>query len=637
MLAFTYMQGTLRLCAAAGVLLAALGHAHASPPEIYPLAKVQRGQTGYGYTTFQGSKPERFTFEVVSVVPNYLAKQDLIFVKSDDPKMQLPGFWAGMSGSPLYIEDKVACAFSYGFRFNKIALGGCTPLEYMVKDGAVPRRAKIVKGPNGTKIVAPVAATMADWQRLTPTVDAEAALAALGPAHGNWMLSAPLPTPVVHPTSASMGDQVMAAMVPLSVSGFSAPAFRALDAVFAGSTVVPMQAGGAAGSAGGRRVDGEVGPDHFAMGGSIAVEIYRGDMAASAVGTVSYINGNELLAYGHPLFQGGETYAPVSSVMVHAVIPSAQNAFVVGTAVKELGSLVQDRQSAIAADLSLRSPMIPVDIAITTTSIGASGKHVDKGTFHVEVINNKFLTPSLVGAALVNAVGYYLPDKDDVTAKIDSKVSVLGQAPIEFTDYAYANDGASSILGGIRGLRVLVPLLLNPFAPVTVQHVEIAVDLRFEANVGEVQEVRVPTGELIPGQRNLLEVRMTRYDGSDLIEQVPLDVPAAVAGSIVTIEVSGGDVARLDSAPPVDLPTLLAAFRKLLPGTVWAATIYSADDGAALDGKVVKDLPASAQDKLHPQSRTARVAAYKPMARTLAPTTHVIDGSASLLVRVRSK
>src|SRR5438105_2560288 len=133
------MSGIVRLCAAVGVVVCALP-AHASPPEIYPLSKVQRGQTGYGMTTFSGTKPERFTFEVVSVVHNFLPKQDIILVKSDDPKLAVSGFWQGMSGSPLYIEDKLVCAFSYGFRFNKVSLGGCTPLDYMKKDGDSYRR-----------------------------------------------------------------------------------------------------------------------------------------------------------------------------------------------------------------------------------------------------------------------------------------------------------------------------------------------------------------------------------------------------------------------------------------------------------------------------------------------------------------
>ncbi len=124
------------LSAAMVVALASVAHA---APEIYPLEKVHRGQTGYGMTTMAGTVPERFTFEVVSVMHNFLPKQDIILVKSDDPKVQLTGFWQGMSGSPLFIEDKLACAFSYGFRFNKVALGGCTPLQYMKQ-----RRSRLV-------------------------------------------------------------------------------------------------------------------------------------------------------------------------------------------------------------------------------------------------------------------------------------------------------------------------------------------------------------------------------------------------------------------------------------------------------------------------------------------------------------
>src|SRR4030095_9139399 len=138
------MRGFVRRSAALGVaalgVIASAAVAHAQPTEVYPVAKVQRGQTGYGMTTFAGTKPERFTFEVVSVVQNFLPKQDIILVKSDDPKLAVSGFWQGSSGSPLYIDDKLVCAFSYGFRFNKIAMGGCTPIDYMKKEGDTYRR-----------------------------------------------------------------------------------------------------------------------------------------------------------------------------------------------------------------------------------------------------------------------------------------------------------------------------------------------------------------------------------------------------------------------------------------------------------------------------------------------------------------
>jgi hypothetical protein len=192
-------------------------------------------------------------------------------------------------------------------------------------------------------------------------------------------------------------------------------------------------------------------------------------------------------------------------------------------------------------------------------------------------------------------------------------------------------------MGAVRGLRVLVPLMLNPYAPVAIERVDIKVDLRFEANYGDIKEVKVPTTDLIAGERNMVKVLMSTWDGHDVIEDVPVDVPKSLAGGIVQLDVSAGDSAKLDAAPPVDLPSLIAAFRKLLPGNVWAVTLYPADEGVALDGKLVRDLPASAVDKLHPQSHTQRAQAYKPIARTVAPAKRVVNGGSSMLVRVRAK
>ncbi len=618
------MRGHVRLGAAVLGTCLAFGSSAFASPDTYPLEKVKAGQTGYGLTTMSGTKPERFTFEVVSVVHNFLPKQDIILVKSDDKKLAVTGFWQGMSGSPLYIEDKLVCAFSYGFRFNKVALGGCTPIDYMKKEGGTPRRAATAasKG-TGPKIVQQPVASMADWRRLAPTVDAQAAMDALGPARKSWLLSAPLPAPVPHPVETD--GATMTASVPLAVSGFSAPAFGQLEKVFAASNVVPVRAGGTSGTS------TENGPTKFEMGGSLAVQLIRGDMSAAITGTVSYVDGNNILAFGHPMFQTGETYAPVATAFVHTVVPSAQSAFVLASPVKEIGSLTQDRQSSIAADTNLRTPLIPLSITVVT----GNGKHVDKGVFNVDVMDNKFMTPALAGTALMNAINYYLPDRDDVTARVESSVQIKGAAPIEFTDYLYANDGAASVMGAVRGLRVLVPLMLNPYSPVTVERVDIKVDLRFEANYGDIKEIKVPTGDLAVG-RNNVQVLMSTWDGKDIIEDVPVDVPASLAGGIVQLEVTAGDSAKLDAAPPTDLPSLMAAFRKLLPGNVWAATIYPADEGVALEGKLVRDLPASALDKLRPQSHTQRAQTYKPILRTVAPAKRVVNGSASMLVRVRA-
>ncbi len=620
----------MRRCAASGVLLGGLFFAStvsAGGPDPYPIAKVTRGQTGYGMTTMAGSKPEKFTFEVISVVHNMLPKQDIILFRSNDPKIVATNVWRGMSGSPLFLDDKIVCAVSYTWGFNRIAMGGCTPIEYMKKDGDTFRRHNpVAPGPNGTKIVQPVAASLEDWKRISPgpQVDLAAAMTALGPKHRSWLTSTPLPSAIQKP--ATYDGQALTASVPLQIAGFSTPAFNALAQLFAGSTLEPMRAGGT-----GNIPEGDQ-PKSFTPGGAIAIPFIKGDLSAASSGTVTFLDGNKVLAFGHPMFGNGEWYAPVATAYVHTVVTSMPFPFHMTSPIHEAGSLVQDRQASIMADTTLRSPMIPVNIAVSTTH----GKQVQKGEFHVEILDNKFLTAPVAGAAVMNAINYYLPDKEDVTARIDSTLRVRGFDPINFVDYVYANDGASSVMGSVRGIRVLVPLINNPYAPVKIDSLDVKIDLQYAINYGELKEVRVPGAELIPGQRNLVEVRLTTYDGKDIIETVPVDVPASLAGNIIQLEVTSGDSAKLDAAPPVDLPSLMAAVRKLLPGNTWAVTLYPADEGIALDGKLVRDLPATAHDKLHPQSHTQRAVAYKPIARTVATASRVVEGTGTILVRVRA-
>lgn len=613
--------------------------AQAKPPEIYPLEKVHRGQRGYGITTMQGTTPERFEFEVIGVNRNFLPKMDLILVKSDDPKLAVTGFWRGMSGSPLFIEGKLACAFSYGFRFNKVAIGGCTPLHYMQQEGFIPPRrtydqasGTTIKGAQGTRrsarntatgrMPAPqTVASLEDWLQVAPQRTVDSAMANLGRPRQPWLMRAPLP-PAPARVVDDGGTGLMAAAVPLAMSGFSAPAFAVAKQLFGDYPVEPMRAGGTGSP--------DAGPTAFQLGGAIGVQLVRGDMSAAATGTVSYVEGNRVLGFGHPLFQAGELYAPVAAAEVHTVIPSAQSAFVIASPMRELGSLVQDRQSTIMADTRLETRMIPMDVYIETEGNGRTSS----GEFHVEVVDNRFMTGSFAGVAAMSAVSHYLPDRDHATVYMESSVHVRGYAPLQFVDYLYAEDGAGSAIGSARGLRALVVLLNNPFAPVTIERVELRARIRYDANYGEIEELRLPGPELPPGKRTHVDVVMSTYDGKRVVERVPFDVPARLAGSIVKLEVLAGDGAPLDAAPPQDLDGLMATLRKLLPGNVFAVTLYSADEGVAIAGKLVRDLPASALDRLHPGSTTQRAGVYRAIASSVFPSRRVINGGQNQLVKI---
>jgi hypothetical protein len=409
------------------------------------------------------------------------------------------------------------------------------------------------------------------------------------------------------------------------MSGFSAPAFEQAKRIMASYPLEPMAAGGTG--------DADSGPNEFTLGSAISVQLVRGDMSAAATGTVSFVEGQGVLAFGHPLFQAGEIYAPVAAAEIHTVIPSAMSAFILASPLRELGALVQDRQSTISADVGLKTRMIPVDIVIEA----GEGARREKGEFRVQVLNNRFFTGALAAITTMNAISLYLPDRDHETATMHSKVKVKGYEPLQFTDYLYSSSGAMGVVDGARGLRVLVPLLLNPFAPVEVERVELRVDLRWDTNFGDIKALKLPVRELEPGKKTYVDVELTRYDGKSVIDRVPFAVPENLAGSIVRLEVTAGDAAQLDAAPPESVADLMKAFRKLLPGNVYAVTLFTADEGAAIDGKIIRDLPSSALDKLHTGASTPRVETYRAIARSTSRASRVINGKQSVLIKVRDR
>lgn len=620
-------------------------------PELYPYEKVRRGQTGYGMTTFKGTTPERFTFEIIGVKKNFLPKMDIILVKSDDPKLAVRGFWRGMSGSPLYLDGKLLCAFSYGYRFNKVAIGGCTPLRYMMEEGFMKQR----RSPNELRGRLKVAgqgahqrsgknraanlrtvrtgrrttvASINDWLRIAPQRTVDSAMRALADPNKTWLERLPLPR--VGPRQVASRDPedtgMVASAIPMAMSGFSGSAFDRAKELLEHFPVDPMRAGGAG--------DPNGGPTAFQMGGSIAVQILRGDMSAAATGTVSYIDRNRVLGFGHPLFQSGEQYAPVATAEVHTVIPSAMSPFVVASPMREIGSLIQDRQSTIMADTNQKARMVPVDMWIEWTSERGS---TEKREFHVEVVDDRFMTAPFTGIAAMNAMSLYLPDRDPAVTYVESTVHVRGYKPLSFIDYLYDDTGPGSGVSSARGLRAMMVVLNNPFAPLEVERVELRAKIRFGINHGRIQNIRLPSSELKPGARTYVSVEMTTYDGQNIVEKVPFDVPADMAGSIVRMEVAAGDDTTLDIAAPKNVDDLMRALRKLLPGNVVAVTLYSANEGVAVDGKLVRDLPPSALDRLRPRHATHRADLYRPLARSTYPTKRVLTGKKTRLVQIAPK
>ena len=593
-----------------------------------PLSDVKPGMVGQALTVFQGTKPEPFKVRVVSVMHNFLPKQDVILIRAEDPRVEFSGIVAGMSGSPVYIDGKLVGAVAYAWSFAKEPLGGVTPIESMLAERRRPRRVGreyfAEGGPDNGQGQAKSGGQPGGQESLRIPAAMSGAMA---PSHAGFgspdAFSRGLGLPPIGPAPANGEPRLLRASVPLTVSGFSPRAVGELAEEMRPTGLVPLQAGG-----GGHR--GPPAAGHVEPGSAIGVELVRGDMSTVATGTVTYVNGSDVLAFGHPLFGIGEVYLPMVDAEIHAFLPSLSQSFKMSSPLNEVGTLVQDRPACIVGDLDARTTMLPVDVRVT-------GPGVEPRLFHAEVARNRRLTPMLASTVISNAIADAEPDVTDMIVTVTSKVGVKGYAPLELRDQIFSPEGVSShALASSRGLRAMDSLLVNPFEPVTLDRLDVDVRVEYRRDVAEIVGVALPTQDVHAGDTVDLRVTLRPYAGSEYVETVPVIIPRTVAGQTLKIEVASGASVRPDVPQAETLPVYIDNMRKSYSATSLVVTLQTQDDGASLRGRLISGLPDSALDTLRPGNQTNRAGAYHVADRTLFPARQLVSGREELTVSVKT-
>jgi SpoIVB peptidase S55 len=561
------------------------------PPPLLKLADVRPGMTGYALTVFQGTKPERFNIRVVAVLKQFLPKEDVILIRAEDARVEHSGIVAGMSGSPVYVDGKLMGAIAYAWSFAKDPLGGVTPIENMLAERARPRRLSPDR----------LAAGETDDDG-----DAPPALASAAPR-----------------ASATGEPHLVRATVPLSVSGFTARAVAELADALAPTGLVPMQGGG------GRALGGAPAPGHVEPGSAIGVELVRGDMSMVGTGTVTYVDGGTVLAFGHPMFGVGEEYLPLVDAEIHAFLPSLAQSFKMASPLHEVGMLVQDRPSCIVGTLDGHTAMMPVDVRVT-------GPEGHTRTFHAEVARSRRLTALLASAVVGNAIADSEPDVTDMVATVDAKLAIHGRPPLELADQVFSTEGISGRAVGLsHGLRALGDLMFNPFEPVLVDRLDVDVHVRLGREVADIVGLALPTDEPRAGETVPVRVTLRPYAGAEYVETVPVMIPRGLGGQSVRIEAASGLLVHPDVATPESLGVYIDNLGQYYTAASIVVSVQTADEGAALRGHVIPDLPAAAMDTLRSASETRRADAYRVAERTVFPTKRLVSGRQEITVAVR--
>jgi hypothetical protein len=580
--------------------------------------EIRPGMKGYGLSVFRGTEPERFDVEVIDVLHNFRPNQDLILIRTPHPLLDRARGVAGMSGSPIYLDGRLAGAYAYGWSQGTDPVVGVTPIANMLAELKRPVRLDMFPGakplPNRPR---------AESTRRPPSKER---FAGLPPFRGEHPVSAlstirALQKQRTH-TQAPAG--LHRATTPIMLGGLDDSVAHMLA-----KELEPLGFVAAQSSTGGSHKGG---PNRFEPGGAVAVELARGDISMTGVGTVTYVGPKgRTLAFGHPMMEAGTTGLPTATARVLHVLVSEFRSFKIAEAAQPVGALVQDRQAAIVIDPDIAPARIPVRVKVN----GAEG--APKTEWRVEVASHRALTPTIVFGVIANAIKSTAGDVTDVIFRARSKVGIEGQGVVSLDEQGFSPMGAASpaVFSQLRMFALMEAAFANTFETSRLTSVDLELDLERSRGVYQIADLSVAYDEVDPGDEITIYVRLRRVDLPDTIRAVKVRIPNAAAGKTVRVRVAAGNQVPIEQPRAGSLEDLIEQTQRRYPATSLVVALQMPTRGLRFEGHVVDSLPASALNSLQLVSTTENSRPFVTQSRTEIEMPQVVIGGANLALRVR--
>lgn len=553
--------------------------------------EIRPGMKGYGLSVFAGAVIDTFQVEVLGVRHNYFPKNDMILAYGRGHDLEHSGIIAGMSGSPVYFEGRLAGALAYGWDYQSSPIMGITPIASMLN---ITEAARVPAAAGGVPGAAS-ATGRAAWEELLDTRGESAlALAARRAATAlGWSTEAAAPG--------------LTPRVPLWASGFDPDALAWLTGWLAPTGLTPIGAGTgstpsglpraratllAGGGGAGSADDLPLGPEALVPGAAIAIPIVQGDASLSAVGTVTWRDGDRVLAFGHPMFHMGRTALPMATARIETVMPSFASSFKFGTASQVVGTMDVDMRNGIGGALGPAPRTIPLDISISDPLSGPPQ------AYHFDIVDNPDLTPvfcaSMAGSAVI-ALGKRMGD-----ATVDVSTTIRLVDGRELTTTNTMNVGAPSSAAASQVVRPLSLLMDNPLGIVSVASVRQAVTIRHRLEALTLQQVVLATTEPRVGGTLEAMLVLKNYRGETERRTISLRIPEGLPARDYQLQIADADTWLTKDggrAPalyrPQTIDQLLDRLRDERSETVLQMTLVDPRPGVAAPGLEMGRLPVS--------------------------------------------
>ncbi len=494
-----------------------------SPKDILPPEKIRPGMKGYGLSVFRGTTIEKFPVTVIGVLERFDFDMDAILIRIDGGTVinRRSGVIAGMSGSPIFINGKLVGAISFGWYFPKEPVCGVTPITAMLactdpKRYPSPRLTARMLRPKGSPIIVGGRSIHRVW--VAPNqIEAKKLSEKLQPDEG---LLVPVATPLIV-------SGVPRSVLPLLQRMLEPYNFLVIEGG-GGKTSLPVK-------------DAPIRP-----GSALGVQIVGGDIDLTGVGTVTWVEGNKVLAFGHPMMGFGEVDLPITSAYVVDIISSYQFSSKLAVSLKERGRLTQDRAFAVAGELGKLSRTVPMRVSLRNFAQKLQRLYNLKLASHRELVNLAAYI-SLVGAIVTN-----IGDSEEGSTYMRLKVEAEGLPSIVRENW-FPNEGGMGMggiifimLGGARTspiaelADIMEAALGNRFGEVKFTDIQAEIEFHPQRRTAWIDRVTARKTRVKPGEKVPITLTLKGWGGFERTMTVELEVPQNARPGRMRFLVGGG-------------------------------------------------------------------------------------------------
>jgi len=595
----------MRTHCAAVVLLIALVTAVASAPAgaldagtFVPLDEIEPGDRCVGRTVFAGTEISEFEIEILGVVEGTSPGGNLIIGRAIGEPLERTGILQGMSGSPVYLGERLVGALSSSWAWSTEPLAGITPIEEMLP-ALEPSKGGVRGGDPAF-----------DWRGLLPAAERArsrvARIARVGGLHPH--LDAGARDGALRARYGGAEMRPLAA--PLVIPGCDDAFLGRVADILSGTSLAPVRGGAAA-----------AGGSEILPGSAVGVQLVRGDQSWTAIGTVTHRDGDRILAFGHPLFGAGPVEMPLVSGFVHALMPLRSVSFKFASGADLVGAVTEDRSRVVAGTIGASPSMMPLEVGITG---GVSASR----DFRFEVVRGRPYAPAFAGLALAEAIAEEAKARGPATVALRVLLTA-GPETLEYRDMFYTEDPAFRCAGEVAGLADLV--LANRFAEREVDALAVEIDLAEERRQYVIERVETDREAYAPGEEVELRVSLRAWRGPVVERTMSLELPGFASPGVATAVISGGsefldlEADRLgEGLRPRTYEQLAELVQVSPPGNALVAQIYDDRPGLSLAGRELASVPGRAA--LVVASGSSSGAVDRAEFGVLAESTAVLDG-----------